>query len=114
MAAKKDTEHAHAFDKGEDAAKLAATSEQYQEQTGQSDVEAGPDPVIEAQDKATEEALKDTEPVRDQAQVREDLEQEEKEAWDESTPPSEPDTKAQARAKEAEQAAKDSEAAKQS
>lgn len=64
--------HEHAFDKGTDEDKLKATSEQYQEQTGQGDVEAGPDPVVEAQDKAVADLKLD--PIRDQAQVQKDLE----------------------------------------
>ena len=48
-----DKAHAKAFDKGTDADKLAATSEQYREQTGQDDLsEGGPDPIVEAADKA--------------------------------------------------------------
>jgi hypothetical protein len=51
--AKKEAAHAHAFDDGTDADKLAATSEQYREQTGQDDLpDSGPDPIIVAGDKA--------------------------------------------------------------
>lgn len=77
MAAKK--EHAHAFDKGTDADKLAATSEQYQEQTGQADEpEAGPDPIVEASDKAIADLKLD--PVRDQADIAKQAEEEDKDS----------------------------------
>jgi hypothetical protein len=67
--------HDKAFSKETDADKLAATSEQYQEQTGQDATpDAGPDPIVEAQEKAAKES--DAEPIRDQAQVKEDLEKE--------------------------------------
>lgn len=75
MAAKKEAAHAQAFEKGTDPDKLAATSEQYQEQTGQADEpKAGPDPIIEAIAKQDAEA--DHDPVRDQEQVQQDLDKE--------------------------------------
>jgi len=62
--------HEKAFDKGTDADKLAATSEQYQEQTGQKDApEAGPDPIIEAGDKAVADLNLEETPVEDTTYV---------------------------------------------
>lgn len=70
--------HEKAFDKGTDADKLAATSEQYQEQTGQKDApEGGPDPIIEAGDKAVADLNLEETPIEDTTYVSQEVTTEE-------------------------------------
>ena len=65
MADKKPAESKGAFTDATTEEKLAKTEQQYKERTQDEDVDAGPDPIIDAAQKAADEAVKRAEDERD-------------------------------------------------